>query len=85
VGRTGRWAAHHSLGDRAVRRRIDVTRLFANSPGALLTTAQVASHTVGTTEQVYGLLEELTGQGWLRRGRNGDGQVAYRRVEARRA
>lgn len=77
VSRAGKYAAGRVIGDGSIRRRIDVTRLFTNQPGALLTVRQVATHTVGTTEQVHDLLEELADQGWLRRGRNADGQVAY--------
>jgi hypothetical protein len=66
-------------GDPAIRRRIDVTRVFTNRPGKRLTAQQVHEHTVGAVEPVRELLEELANTGWLRSTRNPDdfGRVVY--------
>jgi DNA-binding GntR family transcriptional regulator len=82
VSGLGRQAGHFASGDPALRRRIDVTRLFANRPGERLTPQEVSRHTVGGIERVRELLDELVATGWLRSGRDEDGHVAYWREEA---
>jgi hypothetical protein len=59
-------------GDPSIRRRIDVTRLFTQRPSERLTAQEVQQHTVGSTDEVRTLLEELTNVGWLCAARNPD-------------
>jgi hypothetical protein len=59
-------------GDSSIRLRIDVTRLFTHRPGERLTVKEVSEHTVGNTEKVRELLEELANIGWLHSRRNPD-------------
>jgi hypothetical protein len=86
VSRAAQWEARRIVGDASIRRRIDVTRLFTNQPGALLTVGQVREHTVGTLEQVRELLEELANTGWLRSAKNPDdfNRIVYWRNDGTR-
>ena len=79
MSRTGQWAAHRTPADAAIRRRIDVTRLFTSRPGEYLTVQEVHEHTVGGTDKVRELLEELANVGWLSSARvpDDDNRVVY--------
>jgi hypothetical protein len=81
VAGLGRHAGSFTRGDAAIRRRTDVTRLFAHQPGARLTVQQVREHTVASFEQTRELLEELANAGWLSSGKDADHRTVYWRDE----
>jgi hypothetical protein len=81
VSVTDRRVAYHASGNAAVRRRIDITRLFTQRPGERMTTREVQEHTVRRVEDVRELLEELTDVGWLRSTHDWDHRIVYWRDE----
>jgi hypothetical protein len=78
VSRSGQYLARIAgPGDGAIRRRMDVTRLFTTHPGVLFTVHEVCKHTPGEATKVRALLAELAATGWLHSKRDESHRILY--------